>query len=373
MNYKFKIKINTKHKNNQKPNITLKNISDFKICGPLLIFKKLFCELKLLCNKSKTKYISSNIKQNKSYKDIISVIICTCRDYTYALQTVTSLRNTDFNNFEIIIVNNSYEKFPDNVFDESIIVLNQPTPGLSLSRNKGADIAKGEYLLYLDDDAVAHPFLFENIYNSFSKRPDFGVIGGQIHLNIPNPKPDILLEGKENLWSAYTVSYKKFKRVKEQYEMPYGACFAVRHSAMDKVGGFPLNYGRCGDDFAGGEETALCYAMQKFGYKIGIEPKASVTHMIDYNRFSKEHIEKTIYAGITTTYRLSKDGYLNYTWTEDYIKTRINILNTELKKLKQKFFIDTKDKTYITNLTFYKECELKAFKAVLNQILSEED
>lgn len=368
MNNKLKIKINTK--NNQKPNITLKNISDFKTCGPLLILKKLFCELKLLCNKSKTKYISSSIKQNKSYKNMISVIICTCRDYSYSLKTITSLTNTDFNNYEIIIVNNSDKNLPDNVFDKNIIVVNQPTPGLSLSRNKGADIAKGEYILYLDDDAVAHPGLLENIYNSFSKRPDFGIIGGQIYLDIPSPKPDILLEGRENLWSAYTVPYKKFKRVKEQYEMPYGACFAVRHSAIDKSGSFPLNYGRCGNDFAGGEETALCYAVQKCGYKIGIEPKAAVTHMVDPKRFSKEHVEKTIFASITTTYRLSKDGYLNYTWTEDYIKTRIDILNTEIKKLTQKTPTDIKNKSYITNLIFYKECELKAFKNVLNKIES---
>lgn len=370
MNNKFKIKINDKYKNNQKPNITLKNISDFKICDPLLILKKLFCELKLLCNKSRTKCISSNTKQNKLYKDMLSVIICTCRDYSYSLKTIASLTSTDFNNYEIIIVNNSDKKFPNNIFDENIIVINQPTPGLSLSRNKGADIAKGKYLLYLDDDAIAHPDLLKIIYNTFSKRHDFGVIGGQIYLDIPIPKPDILLEGKENLWSSYTVPYKKFKRVKEQYEMPYGACFAVRHSVMDKVDGFSLNYGRCGNDFAGGEETALCYSVQKCGYKIGIEPKAVVTHMVDPKRFSKEHVAKTIFAGITTTYRLSKDGYLDYIWTEDYIKTRIDILNKEIKKLSQKTSTDIKNKTYINNLIFYKECELKAFKAVLNKIVS---
>ena len=343
-------------------NISLKNLSDFSNIG-------FFLSLKKGLNEIFNRRLSKGERHKKlapisSYEDLVSVIICTSNRYEQSVDSVKSILNQKFDpeKYEIIVVNNSKSIFPKNCFSDKVNVVCEPTLGLSNARNKGASAAKGEYLLYIDDDAIANENLLSSIYHSFKDHNRISIIGGQIILKLPTPKPNVFLEGRQSIWSGYTVPYKIFREIHEQYEFPYGACFAVKHSVLDILGGFSTEYGRCGNNFAGGEETALCFKANKLGFKIGIEPKAFVYHCVAEKRFSKEHIRKTIYAGIMTTYRLCRDGYTPYKWTYSYINERIKILNSEIEHLK---------KQYKALPVFYKECELDAFKDIKKMLLKE--
>ena len=344
---------------NQKSNITLKNLSDIENGGFYLALKKGLNEL--FNKKSARSEIISKNHISGGYNDMLSVIICTSKRFEQASNAVNSILNQDFDNskLEVILVNNSQSPFPKKPFSDKITIVDEPTLGLSRARNSGARAARGEYLLYIDDDAEALESLLTVIYSAFKEHQKTAIIGGQILLSIPSPPPAVFMSGKEAVWSGYTVPYKIFKSVREQYEFPFGACFAIRHSALDVLGGFPENYGRCGNNFAGGEETALCFKARKYGYKIGIEPNAKVVHCISEDRFTKEHVRRTLYEGIVTTYRLCRDGYTPYKWTQPYIKERINILNTEITRLK---------KQNNALAVFYKECELDAFLDVETMI-----
>ncbi len=369
--------------NNPKPNITLFNISDCKTSGLRLSVKKVINELFRKRNSSLHKAITKS-KEKSPYRDMLSVIICTTRkaQYTEAVIASLDIDNTCFKT-EIIVVNNTKNEFRlDNEF-KNIKIVNEPALGLSKARNRGAEEARGEYLLYMDDDALANTNLLTNMYNSFIKNTDYVIIGGQIFLQLPNPTPNIFLNGKESLWRAYTVPYKKFKRVKEQYELPYGACFGMRHSFLDKIGGFPENYGRRGSDYAGGEETAVCLVALRNGLKVGIEPRASVSHAVDEKRFCAEHVLQTTTAGIVTTYRLFLNGYIKSGWTPAYIGERIGIIHTEISRLggvadtaHLKAVVTTADKTGFKTenekIIFYKLCELYAFERVQAMMKEEE-
>ena len=337
----------------KKPNISLLNLSEIRNSGVFLAVRKGINEL---VNRESSISLSASPVSSEIYEDLVSVIICTANRENILNECVLSLLNQNYDrNFEIIIVNNS--KTPLNTdFTDSVMVVNEPSPGLSRARNIGAKSAHGEFLIYIDDDAVADKELVSQLYKSFIHRKKYAIIGGQIFLELPNPPPEILLEGKEALWSAYTVPYKKFREVREQYEFPYGACFGIRHSFLDSAGGFPEDYGRCGNDFAGGEETALCFMAKKLGYKIGINPSASVHHYVLPERFSAEHVRKTVRESIITTYRLFRDGYAPSGWNLSYVKERINIIEKELKKL-------------TGNELYYKQCEYDAFielKEIMN-------
>lgn len=343
-----------------KANISLKNLSDYDNIGFFLSVKKGLCELLI-------RRFNKRIKNRKpatksSYDDLVSVIICTSNRCEQSVDSVKSIINQSLSpeKYEIILVNNSKTDIPDNYFPDRVKIVSEPSLGLSKARNTGAAAAKGEYLLYIDDDAVADENMLSAIYYSFKEHSKISIIGGQIILELPNPKPDVFLEGRESVWSGYTVPYKIFREIREQYEFPYGACFAVKHSVLDALGGFSKEYGRCGNNYAGGEETALCFKAQKLGFKIGIEPNAYVRHCVAAKRFSKEHIQKTIYEGIMTTYRLCCDGYTPYKWTHSYINERIKILHSEIELLK---------KQYKALPVFYKECELDAFQDIKNMIL----
>ena len=95
-------------------------------------------------------------------------------------------------------------------------------------------------------------------------------------------------------------------------------------------------YGRVGNDFAGGEETALAFKMLQTGYGIGLQPRAKVLHRVDHSRFSHEHVKKTIRAGVVTTYRFFCDLHTDIGWTKRYVKSQIKITEKEIKILTRK-------------------------------------
>ena len=112
----------------------------------------------------------------------------------------------------------------------------------------------------------------------------------------PFPTPKVVRKGWESLWSQFKISGNTFREVNQQFEFPYGANYSVKRCAIWSVGGFRMCYGRVGNDFAGGEETALAFKMLEIGYGIGLQPRAKVLHRVEHSRFTAEHVKKTIMA-----------------------------------------------------------------------------
>ncbi len=340
---------------NKKANITLLSAADIKNGGFIASVRRGLNELRSL---KRRKIISAPLPPMPE-RIKLSVIICTLGKSHILCDSLKAVLNQTAaaDSYEVICVLNGNAAEPDKL-PHGVRYITEPRCGLSYARNTGAAAAKGEILLYIDDDAVADSKLIESITGSFMLHKNTAVIGGQIYLDVPVPRPKILLSGREGLWTSYTVPYKAYREVHEQYSFPYGACFAIRKNALDELGSFPLSYGRVGENYAGGEETALCFMALKRGWKVGIEPSAIVTHRVAPERFCRRHVKNTIKSGIFTTYRLIKDGYANYTWDARYLSERVKICNIELEKLKR----DGKRIEY-----FYKKCESDAFAELLKK------
>lgn len=350
-------------KRRKKPTMTLFNAAGGKIINIRLWIKKLICELKSY-KRQKIKKDSRRLIADNEYPLDISVIVCTYNRPDKLSNAVKSLccQTLPSDKYEIVIVNNGGEL--NNTFKEyknyDIKIIKENRKGLTYARNLGASVSNGKYLVYIDDDAVAEPVLLETIKNAFDSHSNAGIIGGQIVLKTPEPKPNIVLEGKETLWSEYTVPYTKYREINKQYEFPFGANFSVRHNVFNAVGGFDENYGRVGDNYAGGEETVLCFKVLNCGRKIGIEPKAVVYHDVDEARYTREHIKETIKAGIFTTYRLYRDGYSPAAWDKNYALERIKIAEREIEKLIK----SNADELEL----YYKECERNGFIELADSI-----
>ncbi|PWM78592.1 MAG: glycosyl transferase family 2 [Phascolarctobacterium sp.] len=99
-------------------------------------------------------------------------------------ESVDSILNQSYKNFEFIIVNDN----PNNINlklmlnrfaskDNRIkIIENEKNIGLAMSMNKAAKIAKGEYLARMDADDIAMPERFENQINIFSNNSEVDLI-----------------------------------------------------------------------------------------------------------------------------------------------------------------------------------------------------
>ena len=108
----------------------------------------------------------------------ITVILPVYNGEKYIRKAVESVLNQTLSEFELIIVNdgssdntldiiNSYQ-------DKRIKIINQSNQGPGASRNNALDIARGEYIMFLDSDDWFSGDAFEIAYNHISKfRSDF--------------------------------------------------------------------------------------------------------------------------------------------------------------------------------------------------------
>lgn len=88
---------------------------------------------------------------------------------------IKSILNQTFNNFEIILVDDGS---PDNCGricdeyekkDKRIKVVHKENGGLSDARNTGIDIAKGQYIGFVDSDDIIHPRMYEILFKCINK------------------------------------------------------------------------------------------------------------------------------------------------------------------------------------------------------------
>ncbi|MBV5279757.1 MAG: glycosyltransferase family 2 protein, partial [Actinobacteria bacterium] len=104
----------------------------------------------------------------------ISAIICTHNGARHLAKAIESLIKQSMleERYEIIIVDNCSSDSTKEVIDNFTTVKNiryvlESTLGLSFARNAGWHTARGKYVAYLDDDAVASSVWLENILGAF--------------------------------------------------------------------------------------------------------------------------------------------------------------------------------------------------------------
>lgn len=92
---------------------------------------------------------------NESIK--FSIIVPAYNIELYIGKTIESCLNQSYKNIELIIINDGSTDETPNVIkqyihDSRIIFIEQPNTGVSAARNKGLEVASGEFILFVDGD-----------------------------------------------------------------------------------------------------------------------------------------------------------------------------------------------------------------------------
>ncbi len=115
---------------------------------------------------------------------IISVIVPVYKVEQYLSQCVDSILNQSYDNLEIILVDDgSPDRCPEMCDgyaqkDSRIRVIHKKNGGLSDARNKGIDVAKGDYLYFVDSDDCISEGSVEYLYHLIKKYDAEVAIGG---------------------------------------------------------------------------------------------------------------------------------------------------------------------------------------------------
>lgn len=105
-------------------------------------------------------------------KDIkVSVIMLTYNREKLVARAIESILNQTMLDFEFIIVDNGSSDKSGEIAeeyakkDERIKVTHIPKSNIGTGRNTGLDLAKGEFITFIDDDDTAEPDMLEFLYN----------------------------------------------------------------------------------------------------------------------------------------------------------------------------------------------------------------
>src|SRR5262249_37423547 len=132
--------------------------------------------------------------------------------------------------------------------------------GLTHARNFGAAQARGEILLFCDDDVIFHPnWVREHV--AMYRDPEVSAVAGQV-----------LHRGEIARDAPGSFAHN---RSAAHYSTVYGANFSIRKSVYERIGGSDENLGV----HAYTEDLILSGRLREGGHRIAYSPAAGVLHL----------------------------------------------------------------------------------------------
>jgi len=105
----------------------------------------------------------------------ISVIMLVYNREKYVSRAIESILNQTFRDFEYIIVDNGSSDQSGEICDRyasanrQIKVIHRERGNIGSGRNAGLDAATGKYIMYVDDDDIAHPNMLKFLHDLITK------------------------------------------------------------------------------------------------------------------------------------------------------------------------------------------------------------
>lgn len=218
----------------------------------------------------------------------VSVVVCTYSEdrYEHFIEAIESVREQTYQAVEIVAVvdgnEDVFKRVQTDLGDSEDLVChyNETNRGISYSRTKGAEIASGDIVVFLDDDAVAAPDWLEELVNVYEET-DAVAVGGRMAPKWVADEPAFLPQ--EFYW-LIGVTHRGFAEHMEEVRNTYGSNLSFRRKVFLEAGGFDENTGLKEDSKVQAHEAPVCLRVRKnTGKGVIYNENAVVYHKIfDY-------------------------------------------------------------------------------------------
>ena len=233
----------------------------------------------------------------------ISIAVCTYNRSDVLPKCLESLvdQTVDSKLFEVLIIDNHSTDDTKKIatdFCEKYVnfkYIFEEKQGLSHARNRAIAEAEGEYLAYIDDDAIADKDWIKKIESVIQNNKDITAFGGPIYPWYNKEKPKWFKD------EFATHSYGKQHFQLNEQNCPFGLSgsnMIFKKELLNKYNGFPAEYGMTGDKIAFGEESCLFNKMLKNNENIQYFPEIFVSHLVSEKSYSlKEAFKRSVQNG----------------------------------------------------------------------------
>jgi GT2 family glycosyltransferase len=201
----------------------------------------------------------------------VSVVIITKELDSKINETLKSLLNQNFENYEIIIVCHKNSLKTLSMADVPIKVIEHPGTSRGMARNIGVANSSGGVIAFIDDDCSSNEEWLRNGCETLFENGEIGVVGGRVrvHEGLPEFSQIALSIISIPFINGWSVTFSNFQNKREVSYVPTCNAF-FRKEVLEKTGGFmDTNY--C-------EDVEICSRVRRFGYKVVYDPKVEVRH-----------------------------------------------------------------------------------------------
>lgn len=215
-----------------------------------------------------------------SEQPLVSVVVPVHGKIAYSLACLRSLvRHAPIAPFEVIVVDDASS-------DDSVARLRQ-VKGLRLLKNKrnlgfvdscnaGAAAARGEFLLFLNNDTQVLPNWLDGLLGCFRDRDDCGIAGSRLIYpdgRLQEAGGQVFADG--SCWTSGRFEQRDAPQWRYRREVDYvsGASLMIRRDLFERIGRFDRHYAP-----AYYEDTDLAFATRQLGLKVYYEPSSSIIH-----------------------------------------------------------------------------------------------
>ncbi|MEY4641273.1 MAG: hypothetical protein RLZZ227_1267 [Pseudomonadota bacterium] len=210
----------------------------------------------------------------------VSVIVPVYGKIDYTLHCLRSIQESKTSvPYEVIVIDDcSKDATPEllALVRGARVIRNESNLGFLRTCNKAAGLARGTYLLFLNNDTQVHPGWMDALHDTFIDHPQAGLVGSR--LIYPDGR---LQEAGGVIWDD--ASGTNYGRDGDPMQPEYsflrdvdycsGASIMVPRVLFEQLGGFDVNFAP-----AYYEDTDFAFAVRKEGYRVIYQPFSTVIH-----------------------------------------------------------------------------------------------
>lgn len=239
-------------------------------------------------------------------ESLISVIVPVYNVAPYLELALNSIRYQSYQNLEIILINDGSTDDSESICkdiasqDERFRYIYQENMGASVARNRGLDLASGEYITFVDSDDWLDTSAIEILYRNL-KKYDADIAAGNYNM-YNDSKQEFSFKVFDSDYREQVYADKEImcQFAKQEMKDMAWACTMMKLYKMDLFAGLRFPLGKNVED-------------NFIIYKVFLKAKRVV------------HVEKAIY-----WYRVGRESSLNNVWTEKRVMNEMEAWNERL-------------------------------------------
>ena len=197
--------------------------------------------------------------------------------------------------WELVIVNNASNDHTAEILRQTgwqpqgleVRICDEHKLGLSHARNRALDEARGEYILFMDDDETPDPnWLVAFVTTMRAQQPD--ALGGRIEVLFEDGARPTWLQD-ELLGFLGQLDHGPARQLSDPTTPIFGGNFAFNRKIFATIGRFDIRLGRQGTVNVGGEDTEIYRRLLTAGSRVWWVPDAVIHHRIQTPKLRRSY------------------------------------------------------------------------------------